>query len=273
MRPMRTWSKLLALATLVAGACGKDEAPPARSSGASGEQARSERDRPAKAPAGERKAIDPATVGGVRGVVHFEGKAPERKKIDMSAVGGCPHDGNVLTEQVIVNDGRVQNVLVRVKSGLEAWIVPPAPSEPAVMNQKGCVYTPHVLPIRVGQPLVIQNSDDATHNVNVRAKRRKNENFNQIQMPGQAPIEKTFGEVEVAISFECNLHPWMNAWVAVVDHPFCAVSGPDGSFSIEGLPPGEYELEAWHERLGRATARVTVAQGTSAEASFTLKAP
>jgi plastocyanin len=207
----------------------------------------------------------------VKGVVHFEGQAPERKPIDMKVAGGCHAGGTVLTEQVIVNDGRLQNVFVRVKSGLAGWIVPPAPSTPVVLNQQGCVYTPHVLGARVGQPIEIQNSDDATHNVNARPKRRKNEDFNQLQLAGSAPLTRTFGEEEVAVSFECNLHPWMNAWVAVVDHPFFAVSGADGSFAIEGLPPGDYELEAWHERLGRATTRVSVASGVAAQATFTFK--
>jgi plastocyanin len=207
----------------------------------------------------------------VKGVVHFEGQAPERKPIDMKVAGGCHAEGTVLTEQVIVNDGKLQNVFVRVKSGLAGWSVPPASSTPVVMNQQGCVYTPHVLGVRVGQPIEIQNSDEATHNVNARPQRRKNEAFNQLQLAGSAALTRTFGEEEVAVRFECNLHPWMNAWVAVVDHPFFAVSGPDGSFAIEGLPPGDYELEAWHERFGRTTARVSVSAGAAAEVSFTFE--
>ena len=214
--------------------------------------------------------IDPASTGSIRGVVFFDGEAPERKPIRVEAVGGCKSEHEVLTEQVIVNDGRLQNAFVYVKRGLEGWIVPPAPSTQAVLVQKGCVYQPHVQGIRVGQILRVKNEDPASHNVNARPRRRKNESFNQLQPMNGADLSRVFGEQEVAIRFECNIHPWMNAYVAVVVHPFFAVSAADGSFELTGLPPGEYELEAWHEEYKRASAHVTVLAGRSAEAEFTF---
>jgi plastocyanin len=203
-------------------------------------------------------------------VVFFEGTAPLRKPIAVESVGGCKSEHEVLTEQVIVNDGRLQNVFVYVKRGLEGWIVPPAPSTQALLVQKGCVYQPHVQGIRVGQTLQIKNSDPASHNVNARPRRRENESFNQLQPMNGADLSRVFGEQEVAIRFECNIHPWMNAYVAVVDHPFFTVSAADGSFELSGLPPGEYELEAWHEQYKRASAQVTVVGGQAAEAAFTF---
>jgi len=216
----------------------------------------------------EPQAIDPARTGSIRGVVFFDGKAPVRKPIAVEAIGGCKSEHEVLTEQVIVNDGRLQNVFVYVKRGLEGWIVPPVPSTPALLSQEGCVYKPHVQGIRTGQTLLIKNADPASHNVNARPRRSANPSFNQLQPMNGADLERVFGDQEIAIRFECNIHPWMNAYVAVVDHPFFAVSAADGSFELTGLPPGEYELEAWHEAYKRLSAQVTVQAGQASEAAF-----
>lgn len=265
----------LALATsaLLVACDSKDQAPNSTSDAAR-ESARDAEpsDARTKSPRakGPPQAIDPATVGTIRGTVHFDGPAPVRKPIKIGASGGCAHEGgDPLSEDAIVNDGRVENAFVSIKDGLDGWIVPPHSGGDAVLDQKGCVYRPHVSGMRIGQTLRILNSDDATHNVNVRPDR--NPSMNPIQPPGGAPLEWKPTKRELCVVFECNLHPWMRAYVGVVDHPWFAVSDAQGTFSLAGLPPGEYVVEAWHEKWGQKSQKVTLDAGGSAEVTLTFR--
>ena len=135
-----------------------------------------------------------------------------------------------------------------------------------MLNQQGCTYAPHVSGIMTGQTLIIRNSDPTLHNVHALPK--NNEEFNQGQPFQDMELEKEFGTAEVMVRFKCDVHPWMSAYMGVVDHPFFATSGADGSFAIEGLPAGDYVLEAWHETLGAQTQSVTVAADGAVDVSF-----
>lgn len=225
-----------------------------------------------KSTAGPRGPIDPAQVASIHGVVRFEGDPPKRKELSISGTGGCPdHPTPVLEESAIVHDGRLANVFVHVKDGLDGWDLPPPSTSPRAMNQQGCLYVPHVLGMRVGETLLVRNSDTATtHNVNIRS--RSNESLNPVQPPGGQPIEWTPKKREIAASFECNLHPWMKAYVCVVDDPFHAVTAEDGSFTIEGLPPGDYLLEAWHEKFGKKTLKVALSPRAVSEVALAYSA-
>jgi len=144
----------------------------------------------------------------------------------------------------------------------------PAPAAPVVFDQKGCHYEPHVFGIQAGQPLEILNSDDALHNVHALPK--NTQEFN-LGMPIKGmKLTKTFTAPEVAVKIKCEVHPWMAAYAGVLDHPFYAVTGEDGSFSLKDLPPGEYVVEAWHEKYGTQTQTVKVPE--TSEVSFTFKA-
>ncbi len=223
-----------------------------------------------KNPKEPRGPIDPAKVGTIRGVVHFEGDPPRRETIKIGGAGGCPeHPTPQLTEDAIVENGHLANVFVSIKSGFDGWDIPPAKDDSLTMDQKGCVYTPHVLGMRLGQRLLVHNTDPTTHNVNIRS--RNNDALNPIQAPGGQPVEWRPSKKELAVPFECNLHTWMHAWVHVVDHPWFAVSASDGSFVLEGVPPGEYVLEAWHEKYGKKTANVSLDPGQNPEVGFTFK--
>ncbi len=193
--------------------------------------------------------IDPAAVGSISGTVTFTGTPPKRATIDMGQDPACSYAAKdpTFAEAVVVDSGKLVNAFVYVKQGPDKYAVP-VPTEPAILDQKGCRYAPHVLGLMVGQKLRILNSDPAMHNVHPTA--RNNESWNVSQMPGAAPIEQTFTEKELMLPITCNQHPWMKMYVNVLHHPFFAVSDAAGKFEIKGLPPGEYTLAIVHEKLG-----------------------
>ena len=197
----------------------------------------------------EGEKIDPATVGSISGTVTFTGTPPKRLAIDMGQDPACSYAAKEanLSEAVLVNNGKLANAFVYVKQGPEKYAVP-VPAEPAVLDQKGCRYQPHVMGLVAGQKLRILNSDPAMHNVHPTAK--NNESWNVSQMPGAAPIEKIFTQEELMLPIICNQHPWMKMYVNVVKIPFFAVSDAEGKFEIKGLPPGEYTLTVVHEKFG-----------------------
>jgi carboxypeptidase family protein len=216
-----------------------------------------------------------ATQGGatISGRVKFTGTKPTNPAIDMSEEPQCKskYQTPPRAETVVVNaNGTLANAFVYVKSGLPASATYTAPATPAVIDQDGCHYVPHVFGIQVGQQLEIRNSDPLLHNI--KAKATKNRPFNISQPRAGMKTTRTFNAPEVMVSLECNVHGWMNAYAGVLPHPFFAVTGSDGSFSIKGLPPGTYTVEAWHEKYGTQTASVTVAGTESKTAELTFAA-
>jgi plastocyanin len=213
-----------------------------------------------------------ADSASVTGKVMLEGAAPKGKKIKMDADPVCAgmHPDTVRSPEVVANDnGTLRNVFVYVKSGLEGHTYD-APKEPVVLNQKGCLYEPHVFGMQAKQPLKIVNSDGTLHNIH--AMPEKSKEFNVGQPNQGMETTRTFANPEVMVKFKCDVHPWMGAYVGVLDHPFYAVTGEDGSFTLKGLPAGKYVVEAWHEKLGSQTQTVEVADGASKTVSFTFKA-
>ena len=221
-------------------------------------------------PAG--RTPDISTGATVTGKVSYRGPKPAVREIDMSANPACAkaHPNPVPSEEVIVGaDGSVANAFVWVKSGVPegAWA---APSKPVVVDQQGCIYTPHVSGVVVGQSVEFRNSDDTNHNIHPLP--RENTEWNESQPPKGEPKLKTFDREEVMVPVKCNIHPWMRAYVGVVRHPFFAVTDASGSFSIGGLPPGNYTIEAWHERFGRQEMQVSVAAKDSKPVDFSFSA-
>lgn len=216
-----------------------------------------------------RSATEETQAGGtIAGKVKFTGARPTNARIDMSEEVACKNKYTAppTAETVVVNaNGTLANVFVYVKTGLPAGATYPAPSGPVELDQSGCRYHPHVFGIRTGQPLNIKNSDPLLHNI--KAKAVKNRPFN-VSQPNvtTTPTVRTFPNAEVMVSLECNVHGWMNSYAGVMSHPFFAVTGTDGSFSLKGLPPGTYTIEAWHEKYGTQTATVTVT-GTETKTS------
>ncbi|HKI06264.1 MAG TPA: carboxypeptidase regulatory-like domain-containing protein [Thermoanaerobaculia bacterium] len=211
-------------------------------------------------------AVDTANAGSVNGSVTFAGADTDTPiAMDADPVCASLHTTPVDTNEIALKDGKLGNVFVYVKSGLEGKSFP-APTEKKEVDQVGCLYTPRVQGLQVGQALAIKNTDATLHNVH--ALPTANTEFNQAQPQGLPPFDKTFDKPEVAVHIKCDVHPWMTSYVGVVDNPYYAVSGDDGAFSIKDLPPGKYTLEAWHEKLGTKTQEVTIAPNQPVDVVF-----
>jgi plastocyanin len=205
----------------------------------------------------------------VTGVVKFEGTPPKPTRIDMSSDPNCkPNSPPATTEDIQVGaNGSLENAVVFVADGLGDRTFQP-PAQPAVLEQKGCMYRPHVVALQANQKLSVVNSDTTTHNIHPIP--NNNRESNMIQPPGVA-LEETFAREEIAIPVKCNVHPWMRGYIAVFKHPYFAVTGKDGSFELKDLPPGAYTITAWHGKLGTKTQKVTVGAGQSEKLEFVFK--
>jgi hypothetical protein len=225
---------------------------------------------------GESAPLVAALQGGggtVTGSVKFTGTAPPNPELDMSEEAQCAasYKKPPLDPIVVVNPNKtLASVFVYVKSGLPADAKYSPPTTPVTLDQKGCLYHPRVLGIMVGQPLEIRNSDPLLHNIKTHSK--ENRPFNISQPTAGMTLNRTFTAPEVMLPFECNVHGWMHAYAGVMAHPFFAVTGTDGSFTITGLPAGTYTIEAWHEKYGTQTATVTVKDNETKTADFTYTA-
>lgn len=230
--------------------------------------------------AGSAPPASKGDEGTISGKVTYTGTAPEGKKIDTSADAACTSKSpNLTTEEWAVKDGKVANTFVYIKDGTldgakkVSDYVWPAPSSAATLDQNGCHYKPHVMGVVVKQDITITNSDPTTHNIHFTPK--NNPDWNQSQVNGAPAMTHKLSVAEVLVPVKCNQHPWMKAYVGVLKHPFFAVSGEDGSFTIKGVPPGKYTVVAWHEGAGAGTEKtmeVTVTAKGAATADFAFGA-
>jgi hypothetical protein len=238
--------------------------------GCGGEQAR-ESAREQQQPVVQQYAADAARAEVVINVL-YGGASVRGERIRMNADPRCAslHGHDVYPQRVSVDaQGRLENAFVYVKEGLKGQRFP-SPTEAVVLDQKGCMYEPRVLGLRVNQTLQIKNSDPTLHNVNAAA--RVNRGFNIAQPAQGMQTERKFDRAEVMIPFKCDVHPWMSSYVGVVDHPFFGVSGAEGIVALKELPPGEYVIVAWHEQLGTVEERVSVEPGESKQVQLKFSA-
>ena len=217
--------------------------------------------------------VDAAATGQIVGTVKLDGQAPHMKGIDMSkdpycakATASAPAHGEAV---VVGANGGLQNVVLYISEGYSGALTQTT-TEP-VFDQKNCVYSPHVLAVAVGQTFKVVTSDQTGHNVHPNPNPMTgNVPFNQSQPPGAAPFEKSWKAAEF-IPVQCNIHPWMHAWFAVVKGPY-ATTDENGNYTINNVPPGSYTVTAWQETYGTQTQKVTVAAGKPAATDFSFKA-
>ncbi len=241
---------LFILAALALGGCGGGESEPPPPP-------------PGAVPAGE-----PIGTASITGRVLFSGAPPVRRPLRMLGEAACHRPGSEKqSEDVVVNpDGTLRNVYVHVVAGLGDRRFAP-PGEPAVMDQEGCVFAPHLLAVQADQMILFKNSDPTVHNV--RALARENRSFNVALSGKGRSVRRFFSKPEI-VRIRCDIHAWMGAFVAVESHPFHAVTGDRGSFVLSGLPAGEYAVEAWQEILGTSRQTVRLADGEAGRIDFTF---
>ncbi len=229
---------------------------------------------PASTPPNTATSVDPATSGTVRGRVILDGTPPPAATVRLDGDKTCatfaPGARRATETYVVGAEGGLANVFVHVTAGLDGRSFP-VPQEPVVLDQQRCWYVPRVVGVRVGQPLEVRNSDPLLHNV--RANSAVNEPFNQGQPVQGMHYAHTFSTAEVMVPMKCDVHAWMNAYIGVVNHPYFAVTGADGAFTLANLPPGSYTVEAWHEAAGTQSGTVTVTAHGTASLSLTFTAP
>jgi plastocyanin len=211
---------------------------------------------PARGPASPTPA--PGSGVTVSGKVVFHGQPPAPMTVRMT--GDCA--GEATGNDVKVRDGRVENAFVWVREGLED-VVFERPQSAVTVDQQKCTFVPRVLGVQSGQPIEFLNSDPTLHNVHTMPQKSRATNFGLGVRGAKRAIR--IPNAEVMITVKCDVHPWMRAYVGVLDHPHFAVTGPDGTFRFANLPPGEYVIEAWHERFGTKTAKVKLGAGETSD--------
>ena len=205
----------------------------------------------------------------ITGSVLFQGKIPQGKRLNLPAACAKNFKGPVYSNEVIVNNGKLQNVLVRVISGIEGKTFTDIPTKEVELDQHGCMYTPRVVGARVGQKVTFINSDPVFHNV--RSITAVNQRFN-MAMPTKGQREtKIFNKPETFLQAKCSVHPWMGAYVAVMDHPYFSVTNSQGEFTIKNLPEGKYTIEAWHEVYGTQKQEIAVTKNGMTPLTFIFK--
>ena len=223
-------------------------------------------------------AENPARGTGIVGKVVLKGTPPAEKEIDLSKDPNCGLARKApLKTRFYVTDGSggLADVIVYIKGGLEGKKFD-APATPAVLDQLGCEYTPYVMAMQTKQKLQVKNSDPTFHNIHPMPQVPGNKEENKAQLAGAPPLVFTFESQEIPVKFTCNVHNWMIAYVAVIDHPFFAVSGKDGTFEIPLPPPGRYVLEAFHRKFhgtaGKLVSQeITVRKGELQTVNFILE--
>jgi plastocyanin len=221
-------------------------------------------------------AFHVASAADIVGTVTLKGTPPAEKEItplEDDATCGKLHSSKVTTHFYEVGaNGALADVVVMLKgiSGKSTG----ASAPPIELDQKGCLYVPQILAIQTNQKLVVKNSDPVLHNVHTTPTVAGNQEENQAQMPNSPPLTFTFSKPENFLRFKCDVHPWMFAWVTVVDHPYFAVTGSDGTFKISNVPPGKYTISALHRKAAPTGVdkEIEVKDGAPTKVDFVLDA-
>tara|TARA_B100000965_G_C19358080_1_gene654777 strand:+ start:30 stop:737 length:708 start_codon:yes stop_codon:yes gene_type:complete len=217
-------------------------------------------------------ALDDTNAGDIKGKVKYDGKPPKNRPLRMDAdpVCGASHSSKVFSESFKVNSkGELAECLVYLRDVKYSGGVPSTSVE---LDQKGCIYTPHVFGIQAGQELLIKNSDATLHNIHSIPKKNKEFNFAMPKVVKQKKAK--FDKSEDPFYIKCDVHPWMKTWVLVSDHPYYAVTDKNGNYEIKGVPPGTYEVVCWQEKFKKKAIidKVTVSSNAVVK-DFTFSRP
>ena len=200
-------------------------------------------------------------AGTIEGTVSYAGKnrAAKSLKMDSDPICGSSHKIAPVKEDFILNEeNKFKNVIVWLK---DVKFDGELNKDTGIIDQTGCIYTPHVNVFTAGQEVSIKNSDKTLHNVNSQS--QVNPSFNSAQPAGVPDIKKTFSKAEEPFYVKCDVHPWMKAWIMVADHPYFAVTDENGNFKIENVPAGKYEIVFWQEKLSNLPKKKYVAANNS----------
>jgi len=217
--------------------------------------------------AGALEAAQPGARGTIRGHIRLQGELPGNPVIRMTRDPMCAKitaGKRVIQETVAAAlDGSLANVFVRLDGSFPDT---PVPAEPVTVDQSGCVYTPRVVGVRLGQVLQVRNSDNLLHNVHSLSGRGNSFNIGQplAGMVNRVPLKAE----ETMLRLSCDVHTWMRAYIGVVSHPYFAGSGNTGTFEIANAPAGKQVVRAWHEQYGELEQTVVVKAGGTTSVDF-----
>ncbi|MBM3848337.1 MAG: hypothetical protein FJ405_18875 [Verrucomicrobia bacterium] len=217
-------------------------------------------------------------AGDITGKITFKGAAPAepglaQKTAALKGDANCSKLSDAPKNRVFMvgAGGELGQVVVRL-TGANIPAGAAKRTDDFVLDQKGCEYLPYISAVQAGQKFKVRNSDDALHNVHAVPKVAGNKETNKAQLAKGPDLDYTYDNPEDFLTFKCDVHPWMLAYVTVVSHPFFDVSAADGSFTIKNVPDGTYEVEAMHRRAGKQVKKVEV-KGGKGSISFELEAP
>jgi hypothetical protein len=214
-----------------------------------------------------------AAAGDITGTIMLKGTPPPEKKIDKGSDPKCGSAEDTTHHYVVGSKGEFANVVVYLEGPGVAGTSKGGTAEPALLDQKGCEYSPVIFAVQTGQKIMIKNSDQTLHNVHsVPSESSGNKTINQAQMAGGPELAYAPAKPEKFLKFQCDVHPWMFSWVCIFDHPYFAVTDKDGNFKIANVPAGKYKITASHRKAGDATQDVEVTEGAAAKVDFALEA-
>lgn len=216
----------------------------------------------------------------IQGVFRLAGNAdvPAPAKLDITKdVAACTaNPAATLSERLVIDSGTggIANVVVYARRVSRVHESKQSPAQPEVeFDQKSCQFLTHVLGIQIGQTIRLLNSDPVGHNTKVTSPISANETNVTIPV-GESQTFRPQRPETRPMAVNCSIHPWMSAWILPRDDGYFAVTGPDGTFEITGLPAGEkIEFQVWHESAagsGLAVARNDLGWKKNGQFSVTL---
>lgn len=216
-----------------------------------------------------------AVAGDFTGKVTLKGTPPAEKEItplkEDANCGKLVSSTPKTTHYVVGPGGELANTVIVIK-GVPGAKSTGASAPPVLVDQKACLYVPHIFAVQTGQKITVRNSDPVMHNVHTPPTASSGgQDFNMAQFANAADLNLSFDKPENFVRFKCDVHPWMFAYAVVVDHPYFAVSGADGTFKISNVPAGKYTVEALHRKGGTVTQEVEIT-AAGGKADFVIEA-